>query len=29
MEVSSHEDSPGEFCCVGSFSMELLGFVRQ
>ena len=26
MEVSSHEDSAGEFCCVGSiFSLKLLG----
>ena len=30
MEVSSHEDSTGEFCCVGSiFSMKLLGFVSK
>ena len=30
MEVSSHEDSASEFCCVGStFSMTLLGFVRK
>ena len=30
MEVSSHEDSDGEFCCVGSiFSMKLLGFVSK
>ena len=30
MEVSSHEDSAGEFCCVGSiFSMKLLGFVSK
>ena len=28
MEMSAHEDSAGEFCCVGSiFSMKLLGFV--
>ena len=27
MEVSSHEDSASEFCCVGPiFSMKLLGF---
>ena len=26
----SHEDSAGEFCCVGSiFSVELLGFVSK
>ena len=30
MEVSSHEDSDSEFCCVGSiFSMKLLGFVNK
>ena len=30
MEVSPHEDSAGEFCCVGSiFSMKLLGFVSK
>ena len=30
MEVSSHEDSAGEFCCVGSIvSMKLLGFVSK
>ena len=30
MEVSSHEDSTGEVCCVGSiFSMKLLGFVSK
>ena len=30
MEVSSLEDSAGEFCCVGSsFSMKLLGFVSK
>ena len=30
MEVSSHEDSAGEFCCVESiFSMKLLGFVSK
>ena len=30
MEVSSHEDSAGEFCCVGSiFSTKLLGFVSK
>ena len=30
MKVSSHEDSVGEFCCVGSiFSMKLLGFVSK
>ena len=30
MEVSSHEDSASEFCCVGSiFSMKLLGFVSR
>ena len=30
MEVSLHEDSAGEFCCVGSiFSMKLLGFVSK
>ena len=30
MEVSSHEDSAGEFCCVGSiFSMKLLRFVSK
>ena len=30
MEVSSHEDSAGEFCCIGSiFSMKLLGFVSK
>ena len=30
MEMSSHEDSASEFCCVGSiFSMKLLGFVRK
>ena len=30
MEVSSHEDSAGEFCCVESvFSMKLLGFVNK
>ena len=27
MDVSSHEDSAGEFCCVGSiFSIKVLGF---
>ena len=27
---SSHEDSAGDFCCVGSiFSMKLLGFVSK
>ena len=30
MEVSSHEDSAGEFCCVGFiFSMKLLGFASK
>ena len=30
MKVSSHEDSAGEFRCVGSiFSMKLLGFVSK
>ena len=30
MEVSSHEDSVGDLCCVGSiFSMKLLGFVSK
>ena len=30
MEVSSHEDSAGEYSCVGSiFSMKLLGFVSK
>ena len=30
MKVSSHEDSAGEFCCVGSiFSVKLLGFVSK
>ena len=30
VEVSSHEDSASEFCCVGSiFSMKLLGFVSK
>ena len=30
MDVSSHEDSAGEFCCVGSiFSIKLLGFVSK
>ena len=30
MEVSSHEDSASEFCCVASvFSMKLLGFVSK
>ena len=30
MEVSSHEDSTGEFSCVRSiFSMKLLGFVSK
>ena len=30
MEVSSHEDSAGDFCYVGSiFSMKLLGFVSK
>ena len=30
MNVSSHEDSVSEFCCVGSiFSMKLLGFVSE
>ena len=30
MEVSSNEDSAGEFCCAGSiFSMKLLGFVSK
>ena len=28
--MSSHEDSAGEFCCVGSvFSIKLLGFVSK
>ena len=28
--MSSHEDSAGEFCCMGSiFSMKLLGFVSK
>ena len=28
--MGSHEDSAGEFCCVGSiFSMKLLGFVSK
>ena len=30
MEVTLHEDSANEFCCVGSiFSMKLLGFVSK
>ena len=30
MEVSSHEDSAGEFCCVESiFSVNLSGFVSE
>ena len=30
MEVNSHEDSAGEFCCVGSiFPMKLLVFVSK
>ena len=30
MKVFSHEDSAGEFCCVGFiFSMKLLGFVSK
>ena len=30
MEVSSHENSAGELCCIGSiFSMKLLGFVSK
>ena len=30
VDVSSHEDSAGEFCCVGSiFSIKLLGFVNK
>ena len=30
MEVSSHEDSAGEFCCAGSiFLMKLLEFVSK
>ena len=30
MKVSSHQDSAGEFCCVGSlFSMKLLGSVSK
>ena len=30
MEVSSQEDSAGEFCCVlSNFSMKLLGFVSK
>ena len=30
MEVSSHEDSASEFCCVGSMlTMKLLGFVSK
>ena len=30
MEVSSHEDSASEFCCVGSiFSIKLLGFASK
>ena len=30
MEVSSHEHSASEFCCVESiFSMKLLGFVSK
>ena len=30
MDVSSHEDSAGEFCCVGSyFLMKLLGFTSK
>ena len=30
MEVSSHEDSAGEVCCVGVyFSVKLLGFVSK
>ena len=30
VELSSHEDSASEFCCVGSiFSMKLLGFVSK
>ena len=30
MEVSSHDDSAGEFCCVRSISsMKLLGFLSK
>ena len=30
MELSSHEDSANEFCCVGPiFSTKLLGFVSK
>ena len=30
MDVSSHEDSAGEFCCAGSiFSMKLLRFMSK
>ena len=30
MEVNSHENSAGEFCCVGSIlSTKLLGFVSK
>ena len=30
MEVNSHEDPAGDFCCVGSiFSMKLFGFVSK
>ena len=30
MEVSSHEDSGSEFCCVGSIvSMKMSGFVGK
>ena len=30
MDMSSQEDSAGEFCCVGSiFSMKLLGLVSK
>ena len=30
MDVSSHEDSAGEFCSAGSnFSMKLLGFMSK
>ena len=30
MDVSSHEDSAGEFCCAGSiFSVKLPGFMSK
>ena len=30
MDVNSHEDSAGEFCCAGSiFSIKLLGFMSK